>query len=68
MIKILFTFVVINKIKNNLKLKIMSGINKVILVGHVGKDPEVRHLETGAAIAKFTFFHTINLAKRNSIS
>jgi single-strand DNA-binding protein len=31
----------------------MSGINKVILVGNLGKDPEVRHLEGGAVVAKF---------------
>ena len=31
----------------------MSGINKVILVGNVGKDPEVRYLEGGTAVAKF---------------
>jgi hypothetical protein len=31
----------------------MSGINKVILVGHLGKDPEVRHLEGGVAVASF---------------
>jgi single-strand DNA-binding protein len=31
----------------------MSGINKVILVGHVGKDPEVKYLEGGIAVAKF---------------
>jgi single-strand DNA-binding protein len=33
----------------------MSGINKVILVGHVGKEPEVKYLEGGVAVAKFTF-------------
>jgi single-strand DNA-binding protein len=32
----------------------MAGINKVILVGHLGKDPEVRHLESGASVANFT--------------
>jgi len=32
----------------------MSGINKVILVGHVGKDPEVKYLEGGIAVAKFS--------------
>ncbi|MCX6291126.1 MAG: single-stranded DNA-binding protein [Bacteroidetes bacterium] len=32
----------------------MSGINKVILVGHVGKDPEVRYLEGGVAVARFS--------------
>ena len=31
----------------------MSGINKVILVGHLGKDPEMRHLEGGVAVASF---------------
>ena len=30
----------------------MSGsINKVILIGNLGKDPEVRHLENGASVA-----------------
>ena len=32
----------------------MAGVNKVILVGNVGKDPEVRHLEGGATVANFT--------------
>ena len=32
----------------------MSGINKVILVGNLGKDPEVRYLEGGTAVANFT--------------
>lgn len=27
-------------------------INKVTLIGHLGRDPEVRHLESGAAVAK----------------
>ena len=31
----------------------MSGINKVILVGHLGKDPEVRHLEGNVTVASF---------------
>ncbi len=32
----------------------MSGVNKVIIVGRLGKDPEVRHLESGAAVANFS--------------
>jgi len=31
----------------------MSGINKVILVGHLGKDPEVRHLDNNVVVASF---------------
>lgn len=31
----------------------MSGINKVILVGHLGKNPEVRHLDGGVTVASF---------------
>ena len=32
----------------------MAGVNKVILVGYLGRDPEVRYLEAGVAVAKFT--------------
>ncbi|PIW04535.1 MAG: single-stranded DNA-binding protein [Cytophagales bacterium CG17_big_fil_post_rev_8_21_14_2_50_40_13] len=32
----------------------MTGVNKVILVGNLGKDPEVRHLENGRAVANFS--------------
>ena len=28
-------------------------INKVILIGNLGRDPEVRHLESGSVVAKF---------------
>ncbi|MEM0938451.1 MAG: single-stranded DNA-binding protein [Bacteroidota bacterium] len=31
-----------------------GGVNKVILVGRLGKDPEVRHLENGATVANFS--------------
>ena len=32
----------------------MAGVNKVILVGHLGKDPELRRLESGVAVATFS--------------
>jgi len=30
------------------------GINKVILVGNVGKDPEIKHLDKGVSVARFS--------------
>jgi single-strand DNA-binding protein len=32
----------------------MSGVNKVILLGRLGKDPEARTLESGAMVVNFT--------------
>ncbi len=41
----------------------MSGINKVILVGHLGKDPEVRHLEGNVSVASFPLATSENFNK-----
>ncbi|KAA6314823.1 Single-stranded DNA-binding protein, partial [termite gut metagenome] len=30
------------------------SVNKIILLGNVGKDPEVRYLDTGIAVATFS--------------
>ena len=32
----------------------MSGVNKVIIVGNLGQDPEVRFMPNGGAVANFT--------------
>ena len=37
---------------------IIMSINKAILVGNVGKDPEVRYLEKNVAVANFTLATT----------
>ncbi len=44
----------------------MSGVNKVILVGNLGKDPEVRHLESGVAVASFSLATSETYKDRNS--
>lgn len=36
----------------------MSSVNKVILIGNVGSDPEVRYLDRGVAIANFNLATT----------
>src|SRR4249919_3096715 len=32
----------------------MASVNKVILIGNVGKDPEIRYMQSGEPIANFT--------------
>ena len=32
----------------------MSGVNKVILIGNLGKDPEVRYLDNGVVVANIS--------------
>ena len=38
----------------------MSGVNKVILLGNLGKDPEVRYLDNGVAVANLSIATTEN--------
>lgn len=44
----------------NNNLEIMSGVNKVILLGNLGKDPEVRYLDNGVAVANISLATTEN--------
>lgn len=44
----------------------MAGVNKVILVGNLGKDPEVRHLESGVMVANFPLATTESYKDRNT--
>lgn len=41
------------------------SINKVILVGNVGKDPEVRYLDSGVAVCNFPFATSETYKNRN---
>ena len=40
-------------------------VNKVILIGNLGKDPEVRHLESGSVVAKFSVATNENYKDKN---
>ena len=42
------------------------GINKVILVGNLGRDPEVRYTSSGAAVANITVATSENWKDRNT--
>jgi single-strand DNA-binding protein len=42
----------------------MAGVNKVILIGNLGADPEVRYLNTGTAVANFRMATTENIRNR----
>ncbi|MCT4561420.1 MAG: single-stranded DNA-binding protein [Crocinitomicaceae bacterium] len=45
----------------------MAGsVNKVILIGNLGKDPEVRKLENGATVANFPIATSESYTDRNS--
>jgi single-strand DNA-binding protein len=41
------------------------SVNKVILIGNVGKDPEVRYMDNGTAFAKFPLATSENYTNRN---
>lgn len=40
-------------------------VNKVILIGNLGRDPEVRHLEGGVAVATFSLATNENYKDKN---
>jgi single-strand DNA-binding protein len=44
----------------------MAGVNKVILIGNLGADPEVRHLEGGAAVASLRIATSETYTDRNT--
>jgi single-strand DNA-binding protein len=41
----------------------MAGVNKVILVGNLGRDPELRYTKNGQAVANFTLATTENWSR-----
>ncbi len=43
----------------------MAGVNKVILIGNLGSDPEVRHLNTGSVVANFNIATSESYKNKN---
>jgi len=46
----------------------MSGINKVILIGHLGKDPDLRRLTDDVAVLTFPFATSEMLQKAGKMT
>ena len=44
----------------------MAGVNKVILIGNLGKDPEIRALDNGVKVARFSIATTESYKDRNT--
>lgn len=44
----------------------MAGVNKVIIIGRLGKDPEVRYTPNGQAVANFTVATSENWTDKTS--
>lgn len=44
----------------------MGGVNKVILLGHLGKDPDIRHLEGGITVASFSMATSENFRDKGT--
>jgi len=43
----------------------MAGVNKVILIGNLGADPEVKYLSSGTTVANFRIATTENRVSRS---
>ena len=43
----------------------MAGLNKVILIGNLGRDPELRYTASGQAVANFTLATTESIPKKD---
>jgi len=43
----------------------MAGINKVILIGRLGADPEIRYTNAGAAVANFSLATSTNWVNKD---
>lgn len=44
----------------------MAGVNKAILIGNLGRDPELRYTQNGQAVVNFTLATTENWSDRST--
>jgi single-strand DNA-binding protein len=43
----------------------MASLNKILLIGHLGKDPEIRYTPDGAAVASFSIATSENFTDKS---
>ncbi len=43
----------------------MSSLNKMLLIGHLGKDPEIRYTPDGSPVATFSLATSENWTDKN---
>jgi single-strand DNA-binding protein len=43
----------------------MASLNKILLIGHLGKDPEIRYTQDGAAVASFSLATSDSFTDKN---
>jgi len=44
----------------------MSGVNKVVIIGHLGRDPEIRHSQQGTPVTNFSIATSENWIDKNT--
>jgi single-strand DNA-binding protein len=54
----------INDVESTESPSMAAGVNKVILIGNLGRDPELRYTQSGQAVANFTLATTESWNKR----
>ena len=54
------------KLENGVLIMASRGVNKVILIGHLGQDPEVRYMPNGNAVVNMTLATSENWKDKNT--
>jgi len=55
-----------SNLKNGVFIMASRGVNKVILIGHLGQDPEVRYMPNGNAVVNMTLATSENWKDKNT--
>jgi single-strand DNA-binding protein len=59
-------YLIFLKLENGVLIMASRGVNKVILIGHLGQDPEVRYMPNGNAVVNMTLATSENWKDKNT--